>query len=230
MKKIISHFKRNWIQYGFEIIVITLGILIAFGLNNWGEIRKSNLLERKILLELLASGRNTLNHLDDGIEWSMYAEESIEYVISYLDSDITPVDSIEFHFGRSIFWYRLNPDFNAYETAKNYGLHLFQNDSIRILVSSIYEQTLPWDLIVENRNSEYYGNSVTPKLTKLFNHSAILEPMKPNNLNELKKDTEYRNILETLRINRQRDVMWFKDSREQLKRLELMILAELDSN
>jgi hypothetical protein len=45
MKKIINHLKENWIKYGFETLVVTVGILGAFVLNNWNEERKEELQE-----------------------------------------------------------------------------------------------------------------------------------------------------------------------------------------
>jgi hypothetical protein len=37
MKKIINHLKENWIRHGFETLVVTVGILGAFTLNNWND-------------------------------------------------------------------------------------------------------------------------------------------------------------------------------------------------
>ena len=54
MRKIISHLKDNWIQYGFETFVVVFGILVAFSLNNWREDVKMKM-EEKILLNGLQS-------------------------------------------------------------------------------------------------------------------------------------------------------------------------------
>ena len=37
MKKIIKHFKENWIKHGFETLYVIVGILVAFSLDDWNE-------------------------------------------------------------------------------------------------------------------------------------------------------------------------------------------------
>ena len=47
MKKIINHLKENWIRHGFETLVVAVGILVAFTLNNWNEGRKTTLEDKR---------------------------------------------------------------------------------------------------------------------------------------------------------------------------------------
>jgi len=42
MKKIIKHVKIEWHKYLFDTVVVIVGILIAFSLNNWNDKRKKN--------------------------------------------------------------------------------------------------------------------------------------------------------------------------------------------
>ena len=48
MKKIIKHLQENWIRHGFETQVVMVGILGAFTLNNWNEVRKDRIIEKLI--------------------------------------------------------------------------------------------------------------------------------------------------------------------------------------
>ena len=52
MNKIIKHLKESWIRHGFETLVVTVGILGAFMLNNWNETQKYNKEETTILENL----------------------------------------------------------------------------------------------------------------------------------------------------------------------------------
>jgi hypothetical protein len=38
--KIFKHLKSEWIRYGFETLAVVVGILAAFALENWRDIKK----------------------------------------------------------------------------------------------------------------------------------------------------------------------------------------------
>jgi hypothetical protein len=52
MKKIIETVKQKWAEYLLEIFVIVIGIMAAFFLNNWNEIRVSKKIEKEVLGKL----------------------------------------------------------------------------------------------------------------------------------------------------------------------------------
>ena len=56
MKKLLETLKQKWAEYLLEILVITIGILGAYSLNNWNENNKAHVFEQKLLTEL----RNTI--------------------------------------------------------------------------------------------------------------------------------------------------------------------------
>ena len=64
MKRILSILKEKWPEYILEILVITIGILGAFALNNWNEQSKGKVLEKEYvsrLIEDLAKDTSNFN-------------------------------------------------------------------------------------------------------------------------------------------------------------------------
>lgn len=57
MRKILSILKQNWIKYGFETAVVTIGLLGAFALEGWRENSK----EEKELMEVYSIIADDLN-------------------------------------------------------------------------------------------------------------------------------------------------------------------------
>lgn len=74
MKKIIETLKKKWAEYLLEIIVITFGILLAFGLNNWNEGRKNDKLQKEYLTRLVQDFEQDLEDLES-------VTEAIDFII-----------------------------------------------------------------------------------------------------------------------------------------------------
>ena len=70
MKNLINHLKAEWYKYVLEIIVITIGILGAFALNNWNEINNQKSDEQKTLKYLREEVTSNLEQLDSKISSS----------------------------------------------------------------------------------------------------------------------------------------------------------------
>ena len=68
MKKIAKHFKKNWYRYGLETLVVVIGVLVAFSLNNWNEGRKQKELEIVTLEEFTNALSQDSTLLNEAIE------------------------------------------------------------------------------------------------------------------------------------------------------------------
>lgn len=75
-RKAIKHLRKNWIKYGFETLVVVIGILMAFALNNWNENRIGNKLEKQYLERLAKDLKADTTYYNDRIA-------SSEYLINY---------------------------------------------------------------------------------------------------------------------------------------------------
>jgi len=88
MRKIISHLKDNWIRHGFETLVVTVGILGAFTLNNWNENSKRNNQEIEILENLLGELNELKKETEAFIENEEYHLKVNKYFVKKSDNEV----------------------------------------------------------------------------------------------------------------------------------------------
>jgi hypothetical protein len=225
MKKIQKHFLKNWYKYGLETLVVVVGVLIAFALNDWNEGIKERRFEQKMLSELYASLQNNIEYLDRAIRRNDDARRSCQLILDYFDSDLPYNDSLDYHFSESLFWFYPSIDNNAYESLKSYGLHLISSDSIREKLGDIYE----WKFIdiFSMRQDEYFYGTVAPLIVDWFESYDFFGPMKPLNYDELSRSTEYKHVLKTMISNRTAQITLYEQSRQDRIDLASMIEVEL---
>ncbi len=126
-----------------EIILVVIGILIALQINNNNEAKKSRVFELKMLNEI----RNEL--IQDTIYFKMIkgrVEKAMEAANAFmlLASETEPnVDSIK-KYGPIVslsFQYIYHK--GAYEALKSTGIDRISNDSIRLMLTDMYDFKLP---------------------------------------------------------------------------------------
>jgi hypothetical protein len=91
MKKILETLKQKWAEYLLEILVITLGVLFAFSLNNWNETRRTN---KKIVSYLQEIKTNLVEEIEDSkrvIEFYNQKDSALQLIIT---NQITRADFV----------------------------------------------------------------------------------------------------------------------------------------
>lgn len=81
MKRIIKHLKENWISHLFETLVVVVGILMAFTLNNWNERRKQEILEIQYLERLVADLAKDTVYYNQRINYAKLAKSELNTFI-----------------------------------------------------------------------------------------------------------------------------------------------------
>lgn len=218
-----------------EILLVVIGILIAFQVDTWNDLRKKQEDEHKILTELHTTLIGDLGHQEDMIRINKASRESIAYLLAYLDGAVVYTDSLPHHFTRAHGRAHALARAHAYENAKNNGLEFLQTDSLKELLTWTYEVNTDWLDELNIRNNLYENNVVIPILTELFDvvnitdiNRDLNESMRPWNLDSLKLNRTYFNILRTSDYKR-REFLYFQQRRyRRMLRLKALLEQELN--
>jgi len=220
-----KHLKKNWFKYMLETVVVIVGVLIAFSLNDWNESIKERRFEVQMLKELNGSLQNNVEYLERAIRRNDEARRSCDLIIEYFDSELPYHDSLDHHFSTSLFWFYPSLENTAYESLKSYGLHLISNDSIREKLGDIYEWTFI-DLFSQ-RQDEYFYGTVAPLLPDWFESHDFFGDMKPLDFDNLQNSNSYRHILRTMVAQRTAQIDLYETSKKSRLQLMQMINNEL---
>ncbi len=87
MKKIFKHLKKDWYRYLLDIIVVILGIMIAFGLNNWNESNKQLALEQQYYKDILVELEEDLANIKRNRSFNNYLIPRYKLAKEIISSD-----------------------------------------------------------------------------------------------------------------------------------------------
>ena len=194
-----------------EILLVSIGILLALQVNNWNEARLTKLEEFRIVEDLVATTQSDLERNQYQLRRNKNSMQSLEYVISHMEGNQAYHDSLDFHFANAHNRWVAIIATNAYQRAKEFGIG-FLPDSIRSHLESIYEFSLDYLHKLEDRNTLFYYQIVMPKTTKVF-HATFpqgrhWEDMKPINYDALRRDQEFKTILNSIKAHKSQYVEW----------------------
>ncbi len=232
MKKILETLKSKWAEYLLEILVITAGILGAFILNNWNDVRNERKLEYAYLQLLSVDVQIDKKMLSEAIEYidvKMYSLKIIKDIIEGKSDS----DSLEWAIIQSplLGWtlsYADHPKATYEELISSGHLRLILDSQLR---NSIVDYYRFWNHTIERthqRRSNY------PNLTyKLFdsenlpkNALQFRELLKTRNvemefLNEISHEINYGKFMKNSTL---------PELFEKNKFVELLIRKELDED
>jgi len=153
MKRILSTLKEKWPEYILEILVITIGILGAFLLNNWNEQKKDKQKAIKLLVDYRDDlGKDTIM-LKYYIDWLDPRIESAENNIARIKGENATFDTVKHiakfehdPFINMVFAYN-NSTFNSMVSAGTLSLLDLDLKRKILLLDAIQKQTFADDMI-----------------------------------------------------------------------------------
>ncbi len=220
--------KKHVYKYLIEIIIIVIGVLIAFYLTNWGEKIKERKTEKEIISQIYFELKDNLIDLKNDIEIHKNSLNSQLKVQEFIDSGKIEVDSLMMDF----YWMTkeeyIFPNISAFENLKNSGMSIIKNDSLRGLITLVYNNYFPRiskgnnlhpdinNYLIPyfkknfkvNRNSKikydlFLGDSLKITFPRdLGNGVKQIIGYLPLDIEKLKKDEEFRFLIS--------EILWFR--------------------
>ena len=142
MKKILETLKRKWAEYLLEIIVLIIGILGAYSLNNWNETRKNKTTEIKIYKEIQDDLLVTYIDLKSDFDNHLFFLKRTRIVRDQMMYKKEYTDSISYFLSTMDKGFQLFPKTTGFETLKSLGLGTLSNDSLRQSITNLFQLTL----------------------------------------------------------------------------------------
>lgn len=149
MRKILQILKQKWAEYLIEVVVIIIGILGAFMLNNWNENQKKTRLELDLLSLLVNSLNSDLVDIESNLEGQRRAMRSQKIILKWFKGKQQITDSICTHFKRASSATGFIPSDGSFKTLQGIGLRIISNDSLRNKISRLYDYRYDYYLGIE---------------------------------------------------------------------------------
>ena len=175
MKRILTTLSQKWPEYLLEILVITIGILGAYGLNNWNESRKDREKEKSYLAAINKEFEENKLQFERVTKIHQNALNSIEGILSEYEKDQPNVDSMMIYQKYAWLAFTFDPSQSSIRSLVNTSsLEVIQDQELRQLLIS-------WsDLVKDYQEDEillekYLRSRIFPHIEKIFDLKAHRE-------------------------------------------------------
>ncbi len=149
LKIIFSHLKSEWYKYVIEIIVVMLGILIAFNLEQWSDTRSNKKREIEILKEFKGALSADLVEMQNNISMHEYSILSSRMILKVIQDNLPYHDSLDACFAHTHAFTTFSGRVGPIEQLKNTNLAIVSNDVLRLEIISMYDEAYPRIRLVE---------------------------------------------------------------------------------
>ena len=158
--------KFSWGNALVELVLITIGILMAIQIDNWKDDHQEKQLEQKLLKELKTSLEQDLDFLSEVIIPRVQtAIVSSEALLKHIYFKYGSNDSVQINLNKLAFGIEFEPRTSAFENLKTTGINLISNDDLRLKIVELYDFEYQRTLrIIENIINNYRQAHLIPYL------------------------------------------------------------------
>ncbi|MBT8257371.1 MAG: hypothetical protein KJO49_02795 [Bacteroidia bacterium] len=198
----------NYIKYAIgEILLVVVGILIALSVNNWNQERISSKRETVILKSLKSELITNLKELRYDLKSYQYIYQSTLDVYSYIQNKPEVVDSMYEDFYNCVGFNYFFPKTSTYETLKSGKMELIKSDSLKEIITDIYESDFKriLDKVETRRNAarllfpyyqSHFKTVFSEKIDSIDLRKKFVRKLGiPNNYNFVINDPEFETLI-----------------------------------
>jgi len=210
MKRILTTLSQKWPEYLLEILVITIGILGAYALNNWNEGRKAQKQETYLINRLQKELELDSVTLQGTIFLNTSHANRGDFLIENLNNPSVNMDSVVnsvFFVGRFNWFHSSSPTYD--EMVSSGQLGILRSDSLKNLLNDYYE-------ILEGYRSFIFYESQKQKESYNTHKNKYFDP---SIMTELWKNG--RSILPVDSIGYEFDWVGFRSDPETVRQLKI---------
>jgi hypothetical protein len=189
-----------------EIALVMIGILLALQVNNWNEKRKASEKEVASLTSLKSELMSSLDELRQDHKGHMMLYQSTLDVHHYVSTNQEETDSMYQDFFNMIRINYFFPKTSTYETLKSGNLEIITSDTLRALITDVYETGYE-RLRIKAETRRNAGRLLFPYYQKHFRTQLVIEDDKkiydsinknvgiPNDYQRLIHDPEFETLI-----------------------------------
>jgi len=133
----------NWKYALGEVLLIVVGVSIALAASSWYEKRQLRDVEISALAQLQGTLREDLNEITSEYDTIVRVNQSIASLVDHVETDDLDQGEVTSGIGSIGRFVTLSLRNGPYETLKGRGLGLISNQSLRVKITSLYEDEIP---------------------------------------------------------------------------------------
>jgi len=220
-----------------EIVLIVVGILLAFYLDNINSEKQARETEIEMLQELKSNLVSNIDILERTLSTESDYLHYNETILDYLDNR-KPYDLVLDRAFAVYFWtISTNPVTGGYEFLKSKGIDFITNDSLRNRISFIFENEFS---ILKNEN-EVWSNNLQQNISYPYHvkhfrryysteeNNTEIELAKPFDYESLLEDDEFKSINSEIISNRKWNINSLQKIIGEIEGLIVQIDMELEN-
>ena len=190
-KKNLQVFRKyDWKKQFFELIVVFLGVMAAFLLNNWQIERQENALEQKYLKDFIQDLDDNITMLKESIEADSNWIARVKPELISIRKGVISVDSANALIKEIVFFSRTDFKTGTYENITNSGkLNIIKDFILRKQIVD-YHISISEAKFIDDHFYQYFNDFVMPFI---FSNFSILNS-KMNNP-EVRKTNYFANVV-----------------------------------